>query len=134
MLPVKITSLLTKYIQAIHDACGIINTAIIIAAGLGIIKRMDPGLLECNGGHVALQKSWAKYLLSKMNFVKQKATTKKPKFTVANFEELKAQFLMDIKAIVSIEDIPDDMIVNWDQTAIKYIPLSNWTMAKEWSK
>ena len=26
------------------------------------------------------------------------------------------------------------MIVNWDQTAIKYIPVSNWTMAKEGSK
>jgi len=26
------------------------------------------------------------------------------------------------------------MIVNWDQTAIKYIPLSNWLMAQEGSK
>ena len=95
---------------------------------------MDFGFLECNSSHTVLQKSWAKYLLSKMNFVKRKATTKKPKVTVENFEELKAQFLMDIKAIVTIEDIPDDMIVNWDQTAIKYIPLSNWTMAKEGSK
>ena len=34
-----------------------------------------------------------------------------------------------------MQDIPDDMIVNWDQTAcIKYIPLSNWTMDKEGSK
>ena len=86
-------------------------------------------MLECNGGHVVLQKSWAKYLLGKMNLVKRKATTKKPKFTVANFEELKAQFLIDIKAVVTMEDVPEDMIVNWDQTAIKHIPLSNWTMA-----
>ena len=134
MLSDEITTLLMKYIHSIRDAGGLINTAIVIAAGLGIVKRMDPGLLECNGGFVVLQKSWAKYLLSKLNFVKRKATTKKPKCTVANFEELKAQFLLDIKAITSMEDIPDDMIVNWDQTAIKYIPLSNWTMAKEGSK
>ena len=69
-----------------------------------------------------------------MNFVKRKATTKKPKFTVSNFEELKSQYLMDIKAIVTMEKIPDDLVVNWDQTAIKYIPLSNWTMDKEGSK
>ena len=69
-----------------------------------------------------------------MNFVKRKATTKKPKFTVANFEELKVQFSIDIKAVVTMEDAPEDMIVNWDHTAIKYIPLSNWTMAQEGSK
>ena len=77
---------------------------------------------------------WAKYLLAKMNFVKWKATTKKPKVTVLNFEELKFQYLMDIKAIVTMEEIPDDMVVNWDQTTIKYIPSSNWTMDKEGSK
>ena len=134
ILPDNITTLLMKYIHAIRDAGGIINTAIVIAAGLGIVKRIDPGLLECNGGHVIFQKSWAKYLLSKMDFVKRKATTKKPKLTVSNFEELKDQFLMDIKAITSMEDIPDEMIVNWDQTAIIYISLSNWTVAKEGSR
>jgi len=134
MLPDEITTLIMKYINAIREAGGIINTAIVIAAGLGIVKRMDPQLLEYNGGHVVLQKSWAKYLLAKMKFVKRKATTKKPKFTVGNFEELKVQFLIDIKAVVTMEDIPEDMIVNWDQTAIKYIPLSNWTMAQEGSK
>ena len=41
---------------------------------------------------------------------------------------------MNIKAITSMEDIPDEMIVNWDQAAIKYISLSNWTMAKEGSR
>ena len=33
-----------------------------------------------------------------------------------------------------MEEVPDDMILNWDQTAIKYIPVSNWTMATEGSK
>lgn len=69
-----------------------------------------------------------------MDFVKRKVYTKKPKLTVSNFEELKDQFLMNIKAITSMEDIPDEMIVNWDQAAIKYISLSNWTMAKEGSR
>ena len=120
MLPEDVLTNVMKYIRAISDAGGIINTAIVIAAGLGIMKKVNPGLLECNGGYVA-----AKYLLGKMNFVKRKATTKKPKFSVLHFEELKSQYLMDIKAIVTMQDIPDDMIVNWHQTAITYIPLSN---------
>ena len=27
-----------------------------------------------------------------------------------------------------MEEIPDDLIINWDQTGIKYVPVSNWTM------
>ena len=30
-----------------------------------------------------------------------------------------------------MEEIPSNMIINWNQTAIKYIPVSNWTMADE---
>jgi len=30
-----------------------------------------------------------------------------------------------------MEEIPPDLIINWDQTAVNYIPISNWTMAKE---
>jgi len=47
-LPEEIQSLLKKYIHAIHDAGWIINTANVIAAGLGIVKKVNPGLLECN--------------------------------------------------------------------------------------
>jgi len=74
------------------------------------------------------KKIWIKYLLTKMNFVKRKATTKKPKFSVSNFEELKSQFLMNIMASVTMEEILSDMVLNWDQMAIKYIPLSDWTI------
>ena len=36
-------------------------------------------MMECSGGYVVPDKSWAKYLLDKMNFVRWKATTKRPK-------------------------------------------------------
>jgi len=43
---------LKKYIRTIRDAGGIINTSIDIAAGLGIVKKINPGILEHNGGYV----------------------------------------------------------------------------------
>ena len=43
-----------KCISAIRDSGGIINTSIVIAAGLGIVKRTDLRLLQCNGGRVVL--------------------------------------------------------------------------------
>ena len=41
---------------------------------------------------------------------------------------------MDIKALVDLEDIPHELILNWDQTAINYVPVSNLTKAKQGSK
>ena len=42
--------------------------------------------------------------------------------------------MMDIREIVTMEEIPKDMVLNCNQTAMKYITLSNWTMDKEGSK
>ena len=124
------------YIHAVHEAGGVVNTAIIDGAASGIVRCMKSEILECNGGHLALpvKKDWAKYLLAQIKFVKRKATTKKCKITVSKFDELKDNFLMDIKAIVTMEEVPNEMILNWDQTAIKYIPVSTWTMIAEGSK
>ena len=33
-----------------------------------------------------------------------------------------------------MEDIPTDLVINWDQTGIHYVPVSNYTMEKEGSK
>ena len=41
---------------------------------------------------------------------------------------------MDIKAVVTMEEIPNDLIVNWDQTGLNYVPVSQWMMAREGSK
>ena len=76
-LPEDISKDLIEYARAICESGGVVHTAIVIAAGMGMVKRRDPSLLECNGGHVTLKKSWAKYLLSKLKFVKRKATTKR---------------------------------------------------------
>ena len=33
-----------------------------------------------------------------------------------------------------MEDIPEELITNWDQTGLKYVPVSNWTFADKGSK
>ena len=37
-------------------------------------------------------------------------------------------FLRDVYTTVQMEDIPPEMIVNWDQTGVKIVPTSCWTM------
>ena len=103
-LPEEISREVMEYIRAIRDGGGVVNTSIVIAAALGMVKRRRPSLLECNGGYVTLKKSWAKYLLGKMNYVKRRATTKH-KVTISNFEQVKQEFLMNIKAVVTFQMI-----------------------------
>ena len=56
MLPENLISFIMKYIRDICNAGGIINTAIVIAAALGIMKKVNSVLLECNEGHIILKK------------------------------------------------------------------------------
>ena len=122
-----------SYLNFVRENGGIVNTAIAISYAEGIIMNKDSRLLACNGGHILLTKDWGKNLLHRMGLVKRKGTTK-AKVSVENFDALKAQFLLDIRVVAEMEEIPPDLVINWDQTGINYVPVSVWTMAKEGSK
>ena len=94
---------------------------------MGIITSKDPSLLHENGGHLVITSSWAKSILKKMGYVKRKSSNA-DKVTVEDFEELKAVFLEDIKAEVLLNNIPIELVFNWDQTAMQLIPTDEWTM------
>ena len=67
--------------------------------------------------------NWAKSLLYRLFFGGSSTT----KMTVQNFEMVKEQFLLDIKVVVEMEDVPPELIFNWDQTRISIVPGSSWT-------
>lgn len=121
-----------QYIAELRRLGGVINTEIVSAAAMGIVKNFDANLLKINGGHIVCGHEWAKGLLRRMGYVKRRANTKS-KVTVEEFEALKAQFIFDIEVISQMEEVPDDLIINWDHTGINYVPTSNWTMAEEGS-
>ena len=58
----------------------------------------------------------------------------KAKMSVEDFEEIKKDYLLDIHVVVSVDEIPKELVVNFDQTGIHYIPVSDCTMAKEGAK
>lgn len=121
------------YIKSMREGGAVINTAITIAYAEGIVWSKDSNLLASNGGHLSLTKDWAKNLLRRMGYVQRRASTK-AKVTVTDFKALKTQYLQDIKAVVEMDEIPFDLVINWDQTGIHYVPVSEWTMEKEGSR
>ena len=63
-----------------------------------------------NGGHIVLGKSWAKHLLSRIGYVKRRGSTA-AEVAVSNYEELKQQFLLNIKVVVELEEIPSELVI-----------------------
>ena len=43
-------------------------------------------------------------------------------------------FLADIAAETLMNDIPDELIFNWDQTGLHMVPTGEWTMHKNGDK
>ena len=121
---------LQEYIKSLREDKAVINSAIVVSAAEGIVKSYNSGLLESNGVHIKCTKHWAKHFLTRLGYIKQKATTK-ASISNVDFEAQKAQFLFYIQTIVEMENIPKELVINWYHTGINYIPVSNWTMATE---
>ena len=121
------------YIQETRKVGGVVNARIAIASATGILRRRNSNLLAVNGGHVVLTKEWARYSLNRLGYVKRKSNSK-AKVIPTDFTQLQSNFLADIRAIVEMEEIPPALIINWDHTGLKYVPVSSWMMAKEGSK
>ena len=121
------------FLKRIRENGDMVNTAIVMATAEGIVQNHDSSLLASKGGLILTTKNWAKSLMTRMDFVKRWANTKVKVFST-DFEEHKSQFVYDVKSIIEFEDIPEDLVINWDHTGINYIPVSKWTMEAEGSK
>ena len=101
---------------------------------MGIVKKSNPDLLKddfCCDNKEFLSKSWAKSLLGRMGYVKQREMNT-AKVYPGNFDNQQKSFLEEIQS--EYEDVLFDLIFNWDQTGLNYVPVSNWTMEKEGAK
>ena len=129
MIGDELDKLVREYISDLRSRGTTINTTIVLASAEGIIMYKDANLLST----ITLTKGWAKYLLKRMGFVKRKSTSKS-KVTVENFEDLKEDFLLVIKQVIAMDEIPADLVINFDQTGLNYVPVSDWTMEAEGAK
>ena len=121
------------YLTAVRKGGGVITTAITMASATAIVRRADRNLLSENGGPIAITANWAKSLLYRMNFVKRRGSTAM-KMTPEKFDNIKEQFIYDVKTVVDMEDISPELVFNWDQTGISIVPGSSWTMELKGSK
>ena len=108
------------YVAEIRQLGLVVNTSVLIAAAKGLVLHHGSNWLRENGGHLELSTHWAKGRLRKLGFSKRRVTMKASLISV-DFEERKVHFVFDAQAIIELEEIPDDLVVNWDQTGIHYV-------------
>ena len=77
---------------------------------------------------------WTQSLFRRMGFGRRMCTTKKPEIPYRALMEAKLFFQHQIASLVEEHHIPPSLIMNFDQTPLKYTPVSNSTLAKKGSK
>ena len=124
------------YLKNVREGGGPVTARIAIAAARGIMLSSDAAKNKLSefGGHISLSRHWAYSLLERMNFVKRKATTAQSKYNIDSFKRVKESFLAEVTTIVEMEEIPPELILNFDQTGVKIVPSSTWTMDREGSR
>ena len=133
LLGERLDKCVQEYVLKVRERGCAVNSALVVAGARGIVESLDRSRLVEYGGYVTLTIPWARSLLKRMNFTKRRATTKcgiHPQV----FQQVKTQFLQDVIDVVEMEEIPPQLIFNWDQTGLHLVPTSNWTMAKKGSK
>ena len=105
-----------------------------MAAAKGILLSCAKEKLVEFGGYIDLNRHWVFSLLKRMNFVKRKATMSKSKYSIENFAKAKNFLLKSITEIVATEEIPPELVLNWDQTGLNIVPSSSWTMDQRGQK
>ena len=79
-------------------------------------------------------KSWARSLYQRMKFLRRAVTTSRPVITRSLWVEVRSQFLYEITDKVLKHNIPDELIINVDQTPSKFVATDNVTMAAKGEK
>ena len=124
-----------SYLRKVRNEGGAVTSHITCAAARGIIVTIDKTRLQEFGGHINLNRHWAHSFFTRMGFVQRRETTAKSKYIfLAEFCRKENRVFTDLVSTVEMEVIPPQLIFNWDQTGIKLVPSTSWTMNEQGAK
>ena len=121
----ELDEMVRKYLLTLSKRGGVINTTVANATAKALMSKY-PHVV----GQIDVDSSrWAKSLFSRMNFVKRRKTPSKVDIPDGARKEIEFLFLHEIVSIVEKHKIPPALIINIDQTPLKYVPVGNETLA-----
>ena len=132
ILPDELDAKLRSFIVHLRTAGGTVNRNVIFGVLMGLIKSD----IAKWGAYLdfKISNGWIDYLYQRLNYTRRCATTSRPAITRVIWLEIRHIFLHDIAEAVLQYEIPDELILNVDQTPSKYVSVDKITMAKKGTK
>ena len=109
----------------------VFNYNIAIAIGKEIVLANDQTLLKENGGSSNLDFPLCQSIFRRIGSTKRRATSAKQPVSPGFLKEMGFPFHRANKEIVDAYDIPDDLVINIEQTPLPFIFLIKYTMDKK---
>ena len=120
-----------NFLAILRRKGGVVNTVVANATPQALIDQSEDEHLK----NIDLRSSsWAKSLFHRMGFVKRTFTTSKPEIPEKAKMEAKLLYQHQIVSYVEEYSIPPSLILNFDQTPLKFAPVTNRTLSAKGSK
>ena len=131
-LPEELDFKLQKFLMNIRKAGGIVNQHVVKGVLMGFIKSdMEKYSRQLE---FSVTRGWLQHLYARMNYSQRMATTSRPTITKSIWEEVRLKFLHAIVNICIEYQVPDELVINIDQTPSKYVATGKVTMAEKGSR
>ena len=122
-----------EMVEALRLKGAPVTGEVINSVAKGIIVANDRSILLEHGGYLSLDITWGRNVLYRMEkegkkMCRRKATTEKIPIAPGLLKESKLNFQRKIKTEVQKYSIPDDLIINFDQTPLTYVCSPNHTL------
>ena len=120
-----IDQMVQTYIKSVSSRGGLITSTLANAAAKAHMARY-PNMIA----HIDIDSSsWSKSLFRRMGLVRRMKTPSKVTIPDGARKEIEFLFQHQIVSAIEEHDIPCSMIINIDQTLLKYVPTGNFTLA-----
>ena len=133
LLPDDLMKKTIETVSALRLRGAPVSTSVINAVAKGIVLANDRSLLCENGGYISLNADWARQILYRMDASGRKmsrrmATTARIPVAPGILKETNLDFQRRKKILQERYQVPDDLILNFDQTPLPYVCVSNHTL------
>lgn len=120
----ELDNFVKDHVTELRKGGGVLNRNIVIATARGIVKYENKALLSENWGPIQLDRGWSDSFLSRLGYVKREGTKAARKLP-SDFDEKKEDFLTGVGGVIEEKNIPPELVINFDQTGVKIVPVSN---------
>ena len=116
-------------VKGLRIGGSVINASIIESTIRSVVSIEAPHLLSDVGGPIdPSSRSLRQSFYRRHNMVIRRATSTRKQMTAAEVTMKKQRFIREVNERVDAHNIPDALIINWDETSLPVMPTDDFTM------